>query len=293
MVNGPLPAAARSPFWAPRSVPALLAFTVLLVVAAACGTAGELDGPVFPATEAAEDRGASVTGVDSDDAARRAVVVATTGCGSAPASEGSGVALSPTTVLTAAHVVAGSTEITVRLRGDDPIVHPLADGGQATTDGERQPPLLSVDAVVVAYDTARDLALLELGGAGLAAPTGGVPLGDLATGDDGVIAGAGVSGDIAFTVTERTTIVIDEVRGTDRVRRSGYILAATTRPGDSGSGLYDDEGRLVGVLFAVSTEDEGRSWATAGSEIEAFLDDVQVAGSFACDVDRSRLAPVG
>ncbi|MEM7271945.1 MAG: trypsin-like peptidase domain-containing protein [Actinomycetota bacterium] len=259
-----------------------------LVIAAGC-TSADPTGPADAAVEIDDDS------PDPRDAGRRAVVVATTGCGSAPGGEGSGVALAPTRILTAAHVVAGATEVTVRLRGEVPIDRSI---GTAETTGDAAgpdatPALRTVEATVVAYDTRRDLALLDLDGDGVAAPAGPVPIRDLGTGDAGIIIGAGVSGDIPFTVAERTIIEIDEVRGTDRVRRAGYLLEAATSPGDSGSGLYDGRGYLVGVLFAVSTDNGRRSWATAGDEVDAFITDLDVRGDFACDPDRSRLAPIG
>ena len=150
-------------------------------------------------------------------------------------------------------------------------------------------------ARVVAYDTTRDLAVVELmeEADGLTVPTEDIAIDNLATGDAGIILAAGVSGDVPFTVTERTIIEIDEVRGTERVRRDGYLLDAATSPGDSGSGLYDGQGRLVGVLFAVSTDNGRRSWATAGTEVDAFLADQRTQGTFACDPERSRLASAG
>ncbi len=205
------------------------------------------------------------------DAARtRAVTITTTACGFAPGTEGSGLALSTRQVLTAAHVVAGATDIEVT--------------SSAGTAGSAKAP-----ATVVAYDTSRDLAIVEVGPGRLDLPEDGPRFRSLDAGQEGLVVGAARSGDVAFVVTERTTIEIDEVRGSERVRRAGYLLAATTGPGDSGSGLYDLDGYLVGLLFAVSTDDQRRSWATRAEEIEDFLADRTVAGRFACDADRSRL----
>ena len=92
-----------------------------------------------------------------------------------------------------------------------------------------------------------------------------------------------------MTVTEKTIIEMDEVRGTRRSRRSGYLIDAETDRGDSGAGLYDDVGNFAGVLFAVSTGDSSRSWANAADEVQDFLDDESVAGSFACDPNVSKV----
>ncbi len=117
-------------------------------------------------------------------------------------------------------------------------------------------------------------------------------LATIAEDEQGTIVGGTASGDVPFTVVDATTIEMDEVRGTGRVRRSGYLLEARTLPGDSGAGLYDDAGHLVGLLFAVSTEDGTRSWATAAVEIEAFLADDGVTGRFRCDPEQSELRAI-
>ena len=209
-------------------------------------------------------------------ASRRAVSVSTTACGHAPPAAGSGIAISQRQVLTAAHVVAGATVVTVA-RSDDP---------------DR-----SATAAVVAYDPLRDLALLEVNLDGWSVPDRPPQFASLAEGDSGMVVGATGSGatgqaDIAFTVAEKTAIVMDEVRGTRRSTRSGYRLDAVTVPGDSGSGLYDREWRLAGLLFAVSTDDGGRSWATAADEVEAFLAG-SVVDRFGCNRGRSRLERLG
>lgn len=204
--------------------------------------------------------------------------VSTTSCGHAPPTDGSGVAFAANMVLTAAHVVAGATDVTVSMAQ-----------GEA---GDPQP------GVVVGYDTLRDLALIELDSDALstaAAEAGAgtvdeaIVFGTLTEGETGRIVGAATSGDVMATVVDRTIIEMDEVRGSRRSQRSGYLLSAATQPGDSGSGLYDDQGRLAGLLFAVSTDDQARSWATAANEIEEFIADPSLRGSFACDPDRSRL----
>ncbi len=205
---------------------------------------------------------------DLDDAAGRAVAVATAACGAADPAEGSGIAIGPDRVLTAAHVVAsgGTIELTA--------------GGAA------------VAATLLAYDPARDLALVRP-----VDPLDHIPprpvSGSLAVDDTGTIVGASRSGDLPATVELVTIIEMDDVRSTTRSQRRGYRVDAATGPGDSGSGLYDEAGRLVGLVFAVSSADDDRTWVTAASEIEAFLVDPSVRGAFACDPERSRIARTG
>ncbi len=199
--------------------------------------------------------------------ADRAVAVSTTGCGDANDGEGSGVVIETGQVATAAHVVAGSAEVTV------------ADGGR-----EQQ-------AWIVAFDPKRDLALLEVAPAEGDAAIPRLKLREASAGEEGLIVGATRSGTMDFVIASKTRIEIEEVRGTARTRRSGYQLEAMTEPGDSGAGLYDDAGHLVGVLFAVSTNDHGRSWAVSANEVEAFLDDESVRGPVVCDPQQSKVVP--
>ncbi|MEM9561767.1 MAG: serine protease [Actinomycetota bacterium] len=242
------------------------------LLAAACGATGDRTAASSDTSRDVSPDGGVVADAtaaeipDLSDAADRAVVVATAACGSADPTDGSGIALGPERVLTAAHVVASGGPI--ELTDDD-----------ATVAG-----------VLVAYDPARDLAIVRP-----AEPFQGIPppplSGDLDVDDTGIVVGAARSGDVPAVVELVTVIEMDDVRATTRSRRRGYRIDANTGPGDSGAGLYDDDGRLIGLLFAVSSADDDRSWVTASSEIDAFLDDPSTVGTFACDPDRSRVAP--
>lgn len=194
----------------------------------------------------------------------RAVTIEGSVCGAAGPSAGSGIALADDMVLTAAHVVASADRLEV-VRGED-----------------------RVPATIVAFDPLKDLAVVEP-----ATPLPSIPeapdFAALSADDPATVVAAARSGDVSVKVTLATVLETDEVRGTRRSTRDGYLLKAATRPGDSGAGLYDVDGRLVGLLFAVSTNDAERTWATAAGEIESFLADNEPVGAFACDPDRSRV----
>ncbi len=66
------------------------------------------------------------------------------------------------------------------------------------------------------------------------------------------------------------SLTIEEVLGTDLHSRRGYELDAETAAGDSGAGAYDNEGRLIGVVFATGRDGDS-SWITSSIEIEDFL----------------------
>ncbi len=177
------------------------------------------------------------------DPAARAVRIETTGCGFAADRTGSGVAVGDGLVLTVAHLVARADDIAVT----------LGDAG-------------AVDAVVAAADLELDLAVLRVHENGVPP----VAVSSAGRGDGGRIVGGAASGTVPFEVTDVVRISIEEILGNERHKRLGYELAAVTTTGDSGAGAYDNENRLVGIVFATS-DDGATTWITSSGEIEAFL----------------------
>ncbi len=194
----------------------------------------------------------------------RAVLLETTGCGFASGRHGSGVAVADGVVVTAAHLVVQSDAIAVRV-------------------GESEP----VPATLRHLDTTVDIAVLTTERSGL--PT--VLSWPGQAGDFGRIVGGAASGTVPYQIDRVVDLTIEEVLGTERHRRSGYDLVAATDSGDSGAGVYDEQNRLIGMVFAVSEED-GSTWVTASSEIEPVLEAAAEAGTtWACDPSRSRMVP--
>ena len=153
-------------------------------------------------------------------------------------------------VLTAAHVLAGA---------EDGLSVQLASGEQAP-------------ARVVGFDTQRDLALLA---AAVEAPA--VRLAEAATGDRGLIVSVSRTGElltVRHEVVREITATGEDVVG-DGSRRA-LELAADVAPGMSGAGVYDEDGRLLGVVFAESRE-RPITYAVTAAEIEAFLDEADPA----------------
>ncbi len=177
------------------------------------------------------------------DPAARAVRIETTGCGFAPDRTGSGIAVGDGLVLTVAHLVARADDISVT----------LGDAGP-------------VDAAVATADLELDLAILRVHENGVPP----VATSSAGRGDDGRIVGGAASGTVPFEVTDVVRISIEEILGNERHKRLGYELAAVTTTGDSGAGAYDNENRLVGIVFATS-DDGATTWITSSGEIEAFL----------------------
>jgi S1-C subfamily serine protease len=145
---------------------------------------------------------------------------------------GSGFVIRGDLVVTNAHVVAG------------------VDMPKVTTDGSDY----ERDARLVAYDTSRDLAVLQV--SGLDAPA--LQLRSARVGDVGAVFGhPGGEADVSMSPYE--VALIREVRMPDITDPTGpthhrnvLFLAARLAGGDSGSPLVDPQGRAIGVAFAIS-----------------------------------------
>ena len=186
-------------------------------------------------------------------------MIAYTGCGDAFDGQVAAIVVGPDLAVTVAHAVAQAATVEV--------------GSAGTTYPGR----------VVAYDSRTDLALVAAPGLDADPVEIGIP----AAGSDVRMVGGLASGDLPLAVVDTPTIRIEEVLGSDRVERAGVKLAGNAAVGDSGAGLFDAGGALVGVVFAVSDDGSGEVWASASSEITALLS--QAEGDWQCDAARSRL----
>ena len=160
---------------------------------------------------------------------------------------GTGFVVADGLVATNAHVVAGESTTTV-----------VRDDGS------------EIDAQVVAFDPARDLALL-------AAPALGRPA--LPVGESRVEASGGVfghpGGEALRIAPFRVARILDatgrNIYGTGLAEREVMELAASLRPGDSGSALVAPDGSVVGVAFAVAKDRAGVAYALSTDELRAVL----------------------
>lgn len=163
--------------------------------------------------------------------------------------EGSGFAAAENTIVTNAHVVAGADEVTVR-----------------RPDGTTLP------ATVVVFDPGADLAVLEVPELGQQ-PLGRAPL---EVGGQGAVTGYPGGQDTPrtqpVTVEDRRTATGRDIYGRDRTEREVLFLSADLRQGDSGSPVLDTEGRVGGVVFAISPDRPTAAFALDLSELEAALE---------------------
>ncbi len=196
-------------------------------------------------------------------------------------------------VLTVAHAVAGSSHVNVMPLESLPTTRQWPEFSATRLLATADP---ASRATVVAFDTRSDLALLSLTSTtnqgNSEAPFNvsfTAPEVDMLV----EIRGVAKPGITSGVITRTATIVTDEVRQADRVERLGFLINAVTEVGDSGAGVWNGVD-LVGLLFAVTADDNGESWAVSGTEIETFIADwteQPAPPSWACDEDQSKLVP--
>jgi S1-C subfamily serine protease len=161
--------------------------------------------------------------------------------------EGSGFFVADDLVVTNAHVVAGEDDSDVVL-----------------SDGSR------LDGTVVAFDAARDLAVLRTSGTDRPA----LPLRDAEVGTTGGVFGHPGGGPLEispFQVGEQITAVGTDIYDSSRSEREVLVLAADLAPGDSGGALVDTQGQVVGVAFAIAPDRPSVAYALAVDEVAAVL----------------------
>lgn len=161
--------------------------------------------------------------------------------------EGSGFVALPELVVTNAHVVAGQDETVVQ----------RSDGSE-------------VAATVVAFDPRRDLAVLRVPGLNRAA----LPLADTDVGGTGAVFGHPGGGPLRvapFSVGRAVSATGTDIYDRDRTERQVLIIAASLAPGDSGAGLVDPQGQVVGVAFAIAPDKPDVAYALDIDELHAVL----------------------
>nr|WP_202539743.1 MarP family serine protease [Streptomyces sp. SID8379] len=160
--------------------------------------------------------------------------------------EGTGFVFSDRRVMTNAHVVGGVDEPTVQIGGEG----------------------VKYDAKVVLYDWKRDIAVLDV--PSLKAPALQFTQTDAQRGGGAIVAGFPENG--AYDVRPARVRGRIDASGPDiyhrgTVERDVYSLYATVRQGNSGGPLLTPEGKVYGVVFAKSLDNEQTGYALTGDEI--------------------------
>ncbi|MDR6597656.1 MarP family serine protease [Saccharothrix longispora] len=159
--------------------------------------------------------------------------------------EGTGFVISPERVMTNAHVVAGTTEVSVEV-------------------GRGQ-----FDATVVHYDAQTDVAILAV--PDLRAEPLPFRTDEIAQGEDGIVLGYPLDG--PYTASEaRVRERIPMLRGPDiydaqTVTRDVYTVRAKVRSGNSGGPLVDPQGRVMGVVFGAAVDDQETGFVLTAQEV--------------------------
>ena len=243
---GALDSGGRLPFEGARMRRLLLLFLAL-------GWTVAFAGPAM-----ADDIGATARGVV------RVVTIAVVDGQVVGFGHGSGVAIAPNRIVTNAHVM----ELAERYP-DNVVV------GIVPSEGDK-----SYQGRVIAYDSRRDLALIEFAGASL--PPAALYTGPVTEGEAVVALGYPGNVDLA---TARSAA--DYIRPTSPVRSEGVfsgrrsltgievlLHTANIARGNSGGPLLDRCGRVIGINSAITRGEEGDSsfgFAIADTELAAFL----------------------
>ena len=161
---------------------------------------------------------------------------------------GSGFSPAPDTIVTNAHVVAGTTNVQV-LRPDG----------------------RSLSASVRVFDPDRDLAVLSV--PGLGQPSLG--LASAVTGETGAVFGH-PGGQVPLEVSSarvvrRVTADLGDIYDGPAGPRQILVLSSDLEPGDSGAPLVNSSGRVIGVAFATATLRRSTAFAVASEELAPVL----------------------
>ncbi len=161
---------------------------------------------------------------------------------------GSGFSPAPDTIVTNAHVVAGTT-VTSVLR----------------PDGRTLP------ATVAVFDPVKDLAVLSVPGLGEPA----LPLGSAVAGENDAVFGHPLGqAPIKVSpaqVTRRVTADLGDIYDRPAAPRQVLVLAAELQPGDSGAPLVNKAGQVVGVAFAIASLRRSTAFAVASEDLRPVL----------------------
>ncbi len=194
-------------------------------------------------------------------AARKAVKIRSLGCGGLVF--GSGFPVGGDYILSNAHVVAGTHNQRVL----------VPDGRTLSAD-------------VVLFDPERDVSILHVPGLhlnplatdGASRGTTGATIGYPGGGNETVGAAA---------VRQVVTAAGRDIYGQNEVSRQIYILTADIHPGNSGGPMVDSAGRVIGVVFANSTNDPSQGYALTNAEVAS---DIQAGVGRTASVDTSACA---
>jgi S1-C subfamily serine protease len=157
--------------------------------------------------------------------------------------EGSGFVYANERVMTNAHVVAGTRDVSVEVNGD------------------------RMDATVVVYDPERDLAVLYV--PGLTSPVMPFVPKQAATGASAIVLGYPQDGPYdaqSARVRDVGKITGPDIYDAGDVTREIYTIRSLVRSGNSGGPLITPAGQVLGVIFAAAADDRNTGFALTADE---------------------------
>jgi S1-C subfamily serine protease len=165
--------------------------------------------------------------------------------------EGSGWVAAPGLVVTNAHVVAGETDTTVTPSGSD----------------------TALDATPVHYDPTNDLSLLRVNGLSEQALSFAP---NVESGTPGAVIGYPENGPLTITparVGATGPVITQDSYGRGPVTRQLTALRGDVRSGDSGGPLVNGNGRVMGTVFAATTQGKPGGYAVPNGIVASALSD--------------------
>jgi S1-C subfamily serine protease len=158
--------------------------------------------------------------------------------------EGSGFVFAPQHVMTNAHVVAGTTKVSVEVNGQ------------------------ALAAKVVVYNPDRDIAVLYV--PSLTAPPIAFASAAAASGADAIVVGYPQDGPFDVEparVRDRASFVGRDIYDSSEITRDVYRVRATVRSGNSGGPLISSSGQVLGVVFAAAIDSSDTGYVLTASEV--------------------------
>lgn len=165
--------------------------------------------------------------------------------------EGSGFVIAPQRVLTNAHVVAGTDQVSVDVNGGELTAH------------------------VVFYDFNTDIAILDV--PGLTAQPLQLDTTEAQTGQDAIVLGYPLDGPYtasAARIREQMELPGPNIYDSQNVTRQVYTVFATVRSGNSGGPLIEPNGEVIGVVFGAAVNDSETGFALTASQVKSILPNV-------------------
>ncbi|RSM75520.1 serine protease [Kibdelosporangium aridum] len=178
--------------------------------------------------------------------------------------EGTGFVISPQRVMTNAHVVAGTDQVSVE-----------TDAGQ-------------LDARVVLYDPLVDVAILSV--PELNARPLQFAAQEANKGDSSIVLGYPLDGPYtasAARIRERINLRGPDIYDASTVTRDVFTVRAKVQSGNSGGPLVDPSGNVVGVVFGAAVDDDETGFVLTAKEVS---EEVQQAPRLTRRVDTGACA---